>query len=65
VVKTNIDQIGGSIDLKSTAGKGTTLSIKIPLTLAIVPALLVESAKERFAIPQSAVVELVRVNATS
>jgi two-component system, chemotaxis family, sensor kinase CheA len=65
VVKTNIDQIGGSIDLKSVAGKGTTLSIKIPLTLAIVPALLVESAKERFAIPQSAVVELVRVNATS
>ncbi len=65
VVKTNIDQIGGSIDLKSVPGKGTTLSIKIPLTLAIVPALLVESAKERFAIPQSAVVELVRVNATS
>jgi two-component system chemotaxis sensor kinase CheA len=65
VVKTNIDQIGGSIDLKSVPGKGTTLSIKIPLTLAIVPALLVESAKERFAIPQSAVVELVRVSATS
>ena len=65
VVKTNIDQIGGSIDLKSVPGKGTTLSIKIPLTLAIVPALLVESAKERFAIPQSAVVELVRVNSTS
>src|SRR6185312_10594337 len=60
VVKTNIGQIGGSIDLKSIAGKGTTLSIKIPLTLAIVPALLVESAKERFAIPQSAGVELVK-----
>jgi len=65
VVKTNIDQIGGSIDLKSVPGKGTTLTVKIPLTLAIVPALLVESAGERFAIPQSAVVELVRVNATS
>jgi two-component system chemotaxis sensor kinase CheA len=65
VVKTNIDQIGGSIDLKSAAGKGTTLSIKIPLTLAIVPALLVEAAGERFAIPQSAVVELVRVSPTS
>ncbi len=65
VVKTNIDGIGGSIDLKSVPGKGTTLSIKIPLTLAIVPALLVESAGERFAIPQSAVVELVRVSPTS
>jgi two-component system chemotaxis sensor kinase CheA len=65
VVKTNIDQIGGSIDLKSVAGKGTTLSIKIPLTLAIVPALLVEASGERFAIPQSAVVELVRVSPTS
>ena len=65
VVKTNIDQIGGSIDLKSVAGKGTTLSIKIPLTLAIVPALLVEASGERFAIPQAAVVELVRVSPTS
>lgn len=65
VVKTNIDQIGGQVDLKSAAGKGTTLTVKIPLTLAIVPALLVEAAGERFAIPQSAVVELVRVSPTS
>jgi two-component system chemotaxis sensor kinase CheA len=65
VVKTNIDHIGGQVDLKSAAGKGTTLTVKIPLTLAIVPALLVEAAGERFAIPQSSVVELVRVNANS
>jgi two-component system chemotaxis sensor kinase CheA len=59
VVKTNIDQIGGTIDLRSTPGRGSTFSIKIPLTLAIVPALVVESHGERFAIPQVAVVELV------
>jgi two-component system chemotaxis sensor kinase CheA len=59
VVKTNIDQIGGTIDLKSTQGRGSTFSIKIPLTLAIVPALIVQSGGERYAIPQVAVVELV------
>jgi two-component system chemotaxis sensor kinase CheA len=60
VVKTNIEKIGGTVDLKSTAGQGTTFIIKIPLTLAIVSALIVESASERFAIPQLSVVELVR-----
>jgi two-component system chemotaxis sensor kinase CheA len=60
VVKTNIERIGGSIDLKSVAGKGTTFTIKIPLTLAIVSALIVEAGSERFAIPQISVVELVR-----
>jgi two-component system chemotaxis sensor kinase CheA len=59
VVKTNIDQIGGTIDLRSTPGRGSTFSIKIPLTLAIVPALIVQSGGERYAIPQVAVVELV------
>jgi two-component system chemotaxis sensor kinase CheA len=59
VVKTNIDQIGGTIELKSTQGRGSTFSIKIPLTLAIVPALIVQSGGERYAIPQVAVVELV------
>jgi two-component system chemotaxis sensor kinase CheA len=59
VVKTNIDQIGGTIDLRSVKGRGSTFSIKIPLTLAIVPALVVESHGERFAIPQVAVIELV------
>jgi two-component system chemotaxis sensor kinase CheA len=62
VVKTNIDQIGGTIDLRSVPGRGTTFSIKIPLTLAIVSALIVESRGERFAIPQVAVVELVHRN---
>jgi len=60
VVKTNIEKIGGTVDLKSTAGQGTTFIIKIPLTLAIVSALIVESVAERFAIPQISVVELVR-----
>ncbi|PJB71999.1 MAG: hybrid sensor histidine kinase/response regulator [Alphaproteobacteria bacterium CG_4_9_14_3_um_filter_47_13] len=59
VVRTNIEKIGGSIELKSTEGKGTSVSIKIPLTLAIVSALIVESAGEKFAIPQLTVKELV------
>src|SRR5262245_54536439 len=60
VVKTNIEKIGGTVEMRSTAGKGTTFVIKIPLTLAIVSALIVECASERFAIPQISVVELVR-----
>ncbi len=64
VVKTNIEKIGGAIDLKSTAGEGTVFTIKIPLTLAIVSALIVEAGKERFAIPQISVVELVRARRT-
>ena len=62
VVKTNIEKIGGTIDLKSTVGQGTTFTVKIPLTLAIVSALIVEAGKERFAIPQLSVVELVRAS---
>ena len=65
VVKNNIDQIGGTIDLKSQPGRGTTFTIRIPLTLAIVSALIVESGGERFAIPQLSVVELVRLSARS
>ena len=60
VVKTNIERIGGTIDLKSAAGQGTTFLVKIPLTLAIVSALIVQAGRERFAIPQISVVELVR-----
>ncbi len=60
VVKTNVERIGGTIELESTVGKGTTFIIKIPLTLAIVSALIVEAGGERFAIPQLSVVELVR-----
>jgi two-component system chemotaxis sensor kinase CheA len=65
VVKTNIERIGGTIDLKSTQGEGTVFTIKIPLTLAIVSALIVEVCGERFAIPQLSVVELVRTRAKS
>ncbi len=60
VVKTNIERIGGTIDLKSVPGAGTSFTIKIPLTLAIVSALIVEASGERFAIPQISVTELVR-----
>ncbi|MEI6159523.1 MAG: chemotaxis protein CheA, partial [Roseococcus sp.] len=61
VVKTNIERIGGMVDLTSREHKGTTFSIKIPLTLAIAAALIVEAGGERFAIPQAGVLELVRV----
>jgi len=61
VVKTNIEKIGGTVELASTPGKGATFTIKIPLTLAIVSALIVEAGGERFALPQIGVVELVRV----
>ena len=61
VVKTNIEKIGGSVDLFSETGQGTTLKIKIPLTLAIIPALIVTSGGERFAIPQVNLLELVRL----
>jgi two-component system chemotaxis sensor kinase CheA len=65
VVRTNIDQIGGTIDVKSVAGQGSSVTVKIPLTLAIVSALIVEAGGDRFAIPQLAVVELVRARANS
>jgi two-component system chemotaxis sensor kinase CheA len=65
VVRANIDQIGGTIDVKSVPGRGTTVTIKIPLTLAIVSALIVEAAGDRFAIPQLAVIELVRARHNS
>ncbi len=63
VVRTNIEKIGGTIELTSVEGRGTKFVIKIPLTLAIVSALIVECASERFAIPQLSVVELVRASA--
>jgi two-component system chemotaxis sensor kinase CheA len=65
VVRANIDQIGGTIDVKSVKGRGTSFIIKIPLTLAIVSALIVVAGGDRFAIPQLAVVELVRARSNS
>jgi two-component system chemotaxis sensor kinase CheA len=62
VVRNNIDQIGGTIDVRSVAGAGLTFTIKIPLTLAIAAALIVEAGGERFAIPQLSVIELVRTH---
>jgi two-component system, chemotaxis family, sensor kinase CheA len=59
VVRTNIELIGGTIDLQSTEGRGTKFIIKIPLTLAIVSALVVGSRGQRFAVPQLSIVELV------
>jgi two-component system, chemotaxis family, sensor kinase CheA len=61
VVRSNIERIGGTVELSSTPGQGTSFMIKIPLTLAIVSALIVRASGERFAIPQISVLELVRV----
>ncbi|MBL8550888.1 MAG: chemotaxis protein CheW [Hyphomonadaceae bacterium] len=65
VVRTNIEKIGGAVELSSTEGKGTRFTIRIPLTLTIVSALIVDCCGERFAMPQSAVVELVGVGGGS
>jgi len=61
VVKTNIEKIGGSVEIQSEVGFGTTLRIRIPLTLAIVGALIVKAGSQRFAIPQVNIAELVRI----
>jgi chemotaxis protein histidine kinase CheA len=61
VVKTNIEKIGGMVDVQSELGAGTTVKMKIPLTLAIIPALMVTNGGERYAIPQISLLELVRV----
>jgi two-component system chemotaxis sensor kinase CheA len=65
VVKTNIEKIGGTVDLVSRPGQGTTVKIKIPLTLAIIPGLVVMSGNERFVIPQVSLLELVRLEGES
>jgi len=61
VVKTNIEKIGGTVDLQSKPGRGSTVRMKIPLTLAIIPALIVTTAGDRYAIPQVSLLELVRL----
>ena len=63
VVKTNVEKIGGTLDINSVAGEGTTLRIKIPLTLAIVPGLVVTCGGDRYCIPQVSLLELVRLDA--
>ncbi|RZA19716.1 MAG: chemotaxis protein CheA, partial [Proteobacteria bacterium] len=61
VVKTNIERIGGTIELSSRLGLGTSIKLKIPLTLAILPALIVSNQGQKFAVPQSKLVELLRL----
>jgi two-component system, chemotaxis family, sensor kinase CheA len=61
VVRTNIDKIGGIVDVQSKLGLGTTVRMKIPLTLAIIPALIVTNRGDRYAIPQISLLELVRL----
>ena len=63
VVKNNVERIGGAIEVESLAGQGMTVRIRIPLTLAIVPALIVTAGGERYAIPQVNLAELIRVEA--
>ncbi|MFZ1010981.1 MAG: chemotaxis protein CheW [Candidatus Sulfotelmatobacter sp.] len=63
VVKTNVEKIGGTVDVQSTPGAGTTVRVKIPLTLAIIPALVVTCGGDRYAIPQVSLLELVRIKA--
>jgi two-component system chemotaxis sensor kinase CheA len=63
VVRSNVEKIRGNVEVASNAGRGTRFTIKIPLTLTIVPTLLLDCGGQRFAIPQTAVVELVRTGA--
>ncbi len=62
VVRTNVEKVGGTLDVTSTVGVGTTIRVTIPLTLAIVPALIVTCDQQRYAIPQVNLIELVRTD---
>jgi len=62
VVKTSISNIGGTVEIESHRGRGTNMRLKIPLTLAIMPALFVRCEGERYAIPQNSIVELIHLN---
>ncbi len=64
VVKTNLDQLGGQVDIISEVGMGTTISIKLPLTLAIIPCQIIMTGGERYAIPQVNLEELLRIPAS-
>jgi two-component system, chemotaxis family, sensor kinase CheA len=63
VVRANIEKIGGTIDVTSEPGAGTTLRVKIPLTMAVIPVLIVTIGEDRYAIPQTSPIELVRIEA--
>ncbi len=65
VVKSHIERIGGVVDVLSRPGEGTTVKLKIPLTLAIIPGLVVTSGGERFVIPQVSLLELIRLEGDS
>ncbi|HZZ40105.1 MAG TPA: chemotaxis protein CheW [Acidobacteriaceae bacterium] len=62
VVRTNVEKIGGKVEVESQPGKGTVLRLRIPLTLAIIPALIVRSRGQNFALPQSSLTELVHLS---
>ncbi len=61
VVRTNIEKLGGAVEVESEFGKGTIIHVNLPLTLAIIPSLIVQCGPSRFAIPQVNIVELVRI----
>lgn len=63
VVKSSVEKIGGQVDIASRRGEGSTIRLKIPLTLAIIPALLLSCGDQRFAVPQAAIMELVQLSA--
>lgn len=62
VVRTHVERAGGQVELESVLNKGTTIRLKMPLTLAIIPALLVRTGGQQFAIPQVNLLELVYLN---
>ncbi|MGB0722405.1 MAG: hybrid sensor histidine kinase/response regulator [Gammaproteobacteria bacterium] len=62
VVRTNIEKLGGSVQVESSPGEGTRFTLKLPLTLAIIPAMIVSTAGQRFAIPEVGLVEIVSIN---
>ncbi len=64
VVRTNIENLGGTVDIETAPGKGTEIIVKLPLTLAIIPSLVVRGGEDRFAIPQVNISELVRIKSS-
>ena len=65
VVRSNIERIGGVVEVDSTVGRGARMTLRVPLTLTIIPALTVSIGNQHFAIPRSAIEEIVRANGSS